>query len=79
LIPLNKPNDQAADNQAPLEPVEEVFQVVVPPVVVPKPVVPEQADHVLAMDDLTGASKEELPMPHLIDDLEVVMPNMQNP
>lgn len=58
--------------------IDEVVQAKGHPDAVPTPPIAEQ---VLAMDDVTDDSEEELQMPPLIDDLEMAMPefpNMQN-
>lgn len=73
-IPANPVMDANAPGiqpQAQQDAVEEVLQADVPFDEFPAPSIPQHADHVLAMDELTDSSKEEEPMPPLMDDLEV--------
>lgn len=82
LIPLNQINV----NPVPIQPTPEQILPALDEVIQaqgPSAVAPTQVAHddVLAMDDLTDQSEEELQMPPLIDDLAVEMvafPNLQN-
>ena len=78
LIPIQQAPVQDNDhlNQE-TDPVEEIVQAVVNPV---EDQLPAQAENVLAMDDLTDASEDEvLPPQPLAQPVEVVeFPNMQN-
>lgn len=68
----------AAEDDAALPPLEELIQATDIPI---EPTIPEVAEHILAMDDLTDESQEDLQMPPLIDDNKVEMPafpNLQN-
>lgn len=79
LVPINQNLAQEnADLDIQLPAIDEVVQAKGHPDAVPTPPIAEQ---VLAMDDVTDDSEEELQMPPLIDDLEMAMPefpNMQN-
>jgi hypothetical protein len=79
LIPLNQVNV----NPVPIQPApEQILPAVAEVIQAPSPsaVAPTQVAHddVLAMDDLTDHSEEELQMPPLIDDLAVKMVDFPN-